>query len=199
MRDGQATRRRLLDAAAAEFAAYGIAGARVDRISANARVNKAQMYAYYGNKDGLFDAVFTDRIEQIIHAVPMEAEDLPGYATRLYDACLARPELVRLAAWARLERVPTGPLVTGMDDQTARKLEAIAAAQRSGHIDPSLGPADVLSIVTAMALTWSPASLIHTATPDEPESEHESRRRALAETVRRAFTPGSEIPVRPAP
>ncbi|MEU9780783.1 TetR family transcriptional regulator [Streptomyces phaeochromogenes] len=189
MKDGQATRRRLLDAAAAEFATYGIAGARVDRISANARANKAQMYAYYGNKDGLFDAVFNDHAEKIIHAVPMTAEDLPGYATRLYDACLLHPELVRLAAWARLERVPTGPLLTSMDAQTARKLEAITTAQRSGHIDPSLNPADVLSIVTAMALTWSPVGLIHTASPDDPESEHEGRRRALAETVRRAFTP----------
>ncbi|HCO02425.1 MAG TPA: TetR family transcriptional regulator [Actinobacteria bacterium] len=190
MNDGRATRRRLLDAAAAEFATYGIAGARVDRISANARANKAQMYAYFGNKDGLFDAVFDDHTERLIDAVPLTAEDLPGYATGLYDACLAHPELVRLAAWARLERVPTGPLVTSMDDQSARKLKAIAASQRSGHIDPSLDPADVLSIVTAMALTWSPASLIHTTTPDDPESEHERRRRALAETVRRAFAPG---------
>ncbi|PJE94498.1 TetR family transcriptional regulator [Streptomyces carminius] len=203
MRDAQATRRRLLDAAAAEFAAHGIAGARVDRISADARVNKAQMYAYYGNKDGLFDAVFEDHVEQIVHAVPMTAEDLPGYATRLYDACLARPELVRLAAWARLERVPTGPLVSGTDARSAHKLGAIAAAQRAGHIDPSLAPADVLSIVTAMALTWSPAGLIHTAAPDEPESEHEGRRRALARTVRRAFAPEPEsepaAPARPAP
>lgn len=97
--------------------------------------------------------------------------------------------MVRLAAWARLERVPTGPLVASMDDQSARDLKAISAAQSSGDIDPSLDPADVLSIVTAMALTWSPASLIHTAAPGDPESEHETRRRALAETVRRAFTP----------
>lgn len=192
MKDGQATRRRLLDAAAAEFAAYGIAGARVDRISANARANKAQMYAYYGNKDGLFDAVFNDHAEKIIHAVPLTAEDLPDYATRLYDACLLRPELVRLAAWARLERTPTGPLMTDREGQAARKLGAIAAAQRSGHIDPSLDPADVLSIVTAMALTWSSVGMIHTASPDEPESQHESRRRALSETVRRAFAPGTK-------
>ena len=38
MRDAQATRRRLLDAAAAEFAVHGIAGARVDRIAAAAKV-----------------------------------------------------------------------------------------------------------------------------------------------------------------
>ena len=40
-RDAEATRRRLLDAATAEFAAYGIAGARVDRIAAEARSSAA--------------------------------------------------------------------------------------------------------------------------------------------------------------
>ena len=37
--DAQATRQRLLDAAAAEFAAFGFAGARVDRIAAAAKSN----------------------------------------------------------------------------------------------------------------------------------------------------------------
>ena len=189
VKDGQATRRRLLDAAAEEFATHGIAGARVDRISANARANKAQLYAYYGNKDGLFEAVFAEHADRIVDAVPMTAEDLPGYAVRLYDACLDQPELVRLAAWARLERVPTGHLVSTMEEQTAVKLGAIAAAQRTGHVDPDLDPADVLSIVTAMALTWSPVSLIHTAAPDDPAADHARRRAALAKTVRRAFSP----------
>ena len=39
--DAQATKRRLLAAATAEFAAHGLAGARVDRIAAAARANKA--------------------------------------------------------------------------------------------------------------------------------------------------------------
>lgn len=70
MRDGQATRRRLLDAATAEFAAYGIAGARVDRIVADARTNKAQMYGYYESKDGLFDAVFGEHLSAILDVIP---------------------------------------------------------------------------------------------------------------------------------
>jgi AcrR family transcriptional regulator len=41
--DAEATKRRLLDAARDEFAAYGIAGARVDRIAEAAQANKAQI------------------------------------------------------------------------------------------------------------------------------------------------------------
>ena len=189
MGDGSSTRRRLLDAATAEFAAHGIAGARVDRISANARVNKAQLYTYFGSKDGLFDAVFADRIDAILNTVPIDGEDLPGYAIGLYDACLARPELVRLATWARLERVPVGDLVTNMEAQTTHKLRSIASAQRSGHVDPSLDPADIMAIVTTMALTWSPASMFYAVSTDDPEADHDRRRHALAEAVRRVVTP----------
>ncbi|MET9231582.1 TetR family transcriptional regulator [Lentzea sp. NPDC003310] len=189
MTKGNATRQRLLDAATEEFAAHGIAGARVDRVSATAKANKAQLYAYFGDKERLFDAVFQHHADDLVNAVPFTADDLPGYAVGLYDSCLTRPILVRLATWARLERVPAGPLVTSMPEQTAHKLGAIAEQQRAGTIDPSLDPGDVLAMVSTLALTWSPASLFFTATPGDAEADHERRRRALAETVRRAFRP----------
>ena len=59
VRDAEATKARLLEAATAEFAAYGIAGARIDRIAAAASVNKQMIYAYFGSKDALFDVVFS--------------------------------------------------------------------------------------------------------------------------------------------
>ncbi|HEX7304105.1 TetR family transcriptional regulator [Lentzea sp.] len=187
MKDGNATRQRLLDAAAGEFATYGIAGARVDRISATAKANKAQLYAYFGDKERLFDTVFRQQADELVTIVPFTADDLPGYAVRLYDECLARPELVRLATWARLERIPAGVLVDSMPEQTAEKLGAIAEAQRSGVVNPALDPGDVLAMVSTLALTWSPASLFFTATTADPDADHERRREALAQTVRRAF------------
>ncbi|MFB8347787.1 TetR family transcriptional regulator [Streptomyces niveus] len=185
---GQASRRRLLDAATAEFAAYGIAGARVDRISAAAQVNKAQLYAYFGNKDKLFDAVFAEHLDLIVDTVPVTGDDLPGYAVRLYDAYLVHPELVRLATWARLERTPTGDLFHFMPGHDTGKLRSITDAQAQGVVDPSIPAAEVLAMVTAMSMTWSPASVMYTASADEPESAHDRRRAALALTVRRAFT-----------
>ncbi|MEN0074135.1 MAG: TetR/AcrR family transcriptional regulator [Paracraurococcus sp.] len=52
-----ATRRRILEAATAEFAAKGLAGARVDEIAARAGANKRMIYAYFGNKEELWLAV----------------------------------------------------------------------------------------------------------------------------------------------
>ncbi|MFI8186693.1 TetR family transcriptional regulator [Actinacidiphila glaucinigra] len=184
---GQAARRRLLDAATAEFAACGIAGARIDRICENSAVSKAQIYKYYRSKDELFDAVFAEHLDMIVETVPLTGDDLPGYAVRLYDSYLVQPELVRLATWARLERTPIGDLYHSMPHHDDAKVQSIADAQAKGLIDSSLSPGDVLNIVTSMSMTWSPASAMYTASKDDAKADHDRRREALARTVQRAF------------
>jgi len=96
--DSEATKRRLLDAAAREFAAYGIAGARVDRIAESAKANKAQIYHYFGSKDELFDAMFDEMVALTTQEAPLDPLDLPGYAARLCDGFEENPYLGRLAA-----------------------------------------------------------------------------------------------------
>ncbi|HET6859942.1 MAG TPA: TetR family transcriptional regulator [Streptomyces sp.] len=186
---GQASRRRLLDAATAEFAAFGIAGARVDRICAVAQVNKAQLYAYFGNKDQLFDAVLLEHTRMIVDTVPLDGEDLPGYAVGLYDSYLHHPQLVRLATWARLERTPAGPLFDMESGPDADKKATIRAAQQAGHLIDTMDAAEILSLVTAMSMTWSPASAMIAATLKDPQADHDRRREALRASVARAFTP----------
>ena len=56
-RDPEGMRIRILEAAKQEFAAHGLAGARVDRIASKAGANKRMLYYYFGNKDDLFLAV----------------------------------------------------------------------------------------------------------------------------------------------
>ncbi|MEJ2885409.1 TetR family transcriptional regulator [Actinomycetospora aeridis] len=188
-KDGAATRRRLLDAATAEFSRYGIAGARVDRIAEAAEANKAQIYAWFSSKDGLFDAVFAEHLALIVDLVPLDATDLPGYAVRLYDAYLERPSVILLATWARLERVPTGDLLTSVAPDVDAKLAAIRAAQSDGLVDPALEPRDVYSMVIALSMSWSPAATVFTAAPDDPAADHERRRAALHAVATRAFAP----------
>jgi TetR/AcrR family transcriptional regulator len=48
------SRQRILDAAAKEFSAHGLAGARTDRIAAAAEVNKALLYYYFESKEKLY-------------------------------------------------------------------------------------------------------------------------------------------------
>lgn len=189
VRDGEASRRRLLAAATAEFAEHGIAGARVDRIAASSGVNKAQMYGWFGSKDALFDAVFDEQLHRIVDTVPFVAEDLPGFAVGLYDSYLTAPELVRLSSWNRLELVPTGALLHGHHDLVQPKYDAIVRAQDEGHIIPELRPEEVYALVIALAGTWSPVSATFTASALEDPAEHERRRTALRLVVHRALVP----------
>ena len=104
--DTERTRRLLLDAAAAEFSAHGLAGARVDRIAAEAGVNKERIYSYFGSKEGLFTAVIGDRLAAVLDAVSITGsgiEALTDYAGRIFDYHSAHPELARLTFWEGLE------------------------------------------------------------------------------------------------
>lgn len=73
-----------------------------------------------------------------------------------------------------------------MDD---RKLQAIADAQAVGHVRPG-DPFDIMAMVIAMSMAWSPVSNVYAATAQEPADVHEQRRALLRESVRRAVMTG---------
>ncbi|SCE80927.1 TetR/AcrR family transcriptional regulator [Micromonospora mirobrigensis] len=153
-RDAEQTRRRLLDAARDEFAAVGIAGARVDRIAAAAGSNKAQIYHYFGSKDGLFDAVFEEIARTTVDEIPIDATDLPGYAGRLFDSYRQRPWVQRLATWYRLERGADSALEIIRSGNSA-KIAAIAAAQADGTVPDTFTPEELLGLVLHLSGFWS--------------------------------------------
>lgn len=62
-------RQRILDAASAEFAEHGFAGARVDEIAARARVNKAMLYYHVGDKRALYKAVLLRNFDRVSAAI----------------------------------------------------------------------------------------------------------------------------------
>jgi AcrR family transcriptional regulator len=143
IRDAAATRRRILEAATVEFAAAGLAGGRIGRIAERARANQRMIYAYYGNKDGLFNAVLEHHVLIAQDAVTFDATDLPGYAQQVFDVYRTHPHLVRLALWQALERPDLmqslEPVIRTMTD----KVTAIARAQSAGQVGTAL-PADRL-------------------------------------------------------
>lgn len=101
--DSKATKERILAAAAAEFAQFGVAGARVDRIAAAAQANKRAIYDYFGDKNKLFAAVVERLMADLAQAVPPRDEDLTTYAERLFDYHRAHPQVLRLLMWEALE------------------------------------------------------------------------------------------------
>lgn len=183
MPNAEETRRRILNAATGEFAAQGIAGARVDRIAAASGASKPMLYAYFGSKEQLFEAVFTSHVIANSNRVPFTACDLAGYAVRLYDDYVADPALVRLIAWKRLERLSTGYLYAGLQENDAAHLRDIEQQQRAGAIRSDIDPADVWSLLISMASTWAQTSITAVAGGSDPGPVHQRRRTALAATV----------------
>jgi len=151
IRDADNTRRRLLAAAAQEFSARGIAGARVDRIAEVAGVNKAMIYNYFGNKDQLFDAVFQEHVASALNDVPIDADDLPGYAGRLFDHHQAHPDGLRLARWHLLER-GAGAVPETVQAANADRAAAIAKAQQDGRLPAHFAPDELLAVVVGLSI-----------------------------------------------
>jgi AcrR family transcriptional regulator len=174
LRDAQATRRRLLDAASTEFAQYGMAGARVERIAEAADSNKAQIYHYFGSKTQLFNAVCEQAIAQMEAEVPFDPYDLPGYAARLVRLHERRPEIMRLCTWQRLERTDTEPSPAGSAYARAQ-IDAIAQAQKSGDLPAHFHPGFLLGLVLHLTTGWVSVSPEFEAAIDVPDPEERAR------------------------
>lgn len=186
-RNAAATKARLLKAATDEFAAYGIAGARVDRIATVAEANKNLLYVYFGSKERLFEAVCEAATAEFLEAAPFDAADLPGYAGALFDFNTAHPDLIRLVRWSGLER-PGGLILPITTVATEAKLDALAAAQAAGDVDASLPPHILLTLLVALAATWSDGSP-ETMPAAAPATEVALRRHAIVLAAARLTRP----------
>jgi AcrR family transcriptional regulator len=183
-RDSAATKRRLLNAAAEEFANRGVAGARVDRIAAAAQANKRLIYDYFGDKDGLFDAVIDSYIDHIVDAVPIDANDLPAYAGRLFDYTIDNADLLRLLTWARLERRITPDSRARSAASYKRRLASIENAQREGRVTSTFTPVQILALIESLVVGWNGTTQAF-QTKDGAELGRDAQRKTVEEAVRR--------------
>jgi AcrR family transcriptional regulator len=180
-RDPEAKRQALLDAALTEYAAHGISGARMDQVAKRAGCSAGLAYTYFKGKDELFDAVYEQIVRRTVSEAPIDAEDLPGYAVRLYDANMANPEVMRLITWYRLER---GEAALGTElalESTRDKVAAVRAAQAAGQITDRFRAEDLVTLVQHTAMLWF--------VDDAAAQDRDRVRATIAEAVRRLVAP----------
>ena len=146
-RDAEGTRRRILDAAAVEFAAHGLAGGRVERIARRADANVRMIYAYFGGKGELFDATVGDSLRKLADAVPPSPGDPVGWALALFDHHRADPTALQLAIRAHLERPGAAAEPREIYRAKVDAFGDVAAAP--------LGAVDLIAFIYALAQTWS--------------------------------------------
>jgi AcrR family transcriptional regulator len=168
--DAQDTRRRLLEAAYAEFAKYGFAGGRVERIGDAAESNKAQIYRYFGDKARLFDTVVEQAVAEMEAEVPFDPHDLPGYAARLARLHERRPQIMDLCTWQRLERGDAEPNPAGVA-YARRQIDAIAGAQAAGELPLHFPPGVLLGLVLHIATGWAAVSPEYETAIDIPDPD----------------------------
>src|SRR5271154_1386133 len=96
-------RQRLLDAGLKLFANRGYAGTPVQDITEEARVTKPTLYYYFGNKEGLFQALVDQAMDERLHlmqqAAPPEkptVDQLTDIIVALTDFARRQPDLLRL-------------------------------------------------------------------------------------------------------
>jgi AcrR family transcriptional regulator len=133
--DAEDTRRRIFDAAGAEFAEHGLAGARVERIAKAARANKQAIYLYYGNKEKLFAAVLRAKLEEISVSVSIDPDAVAESAGQVFDWYREHPELIRLLLWEALEACGESD-ETGQDSHVGfrEKAHRLVAAGMNAHL-----------------------------------------------------------------
>ena len=178
------SRRRLKEAAVVEFAAVGLAGARMDRIAERAGINKERLYKYFGDKERLFAVVLADEMAKIAAANPPESLkeiDIGEYAGRCYDYHVAYPHFTRLLHWEALaygeKEVP--------DEETRlehyrRKVAAFEGATRDGELDATHLLFFVMALVNWFDAVPQVARMITGA-----GDSRAARRAAIVEAARR--------------
>src|SRR5580704_17995951 len=110
-RDPEGMRKRILEAATAEFARHGYGGARIDRIAKAAGANKRMLYYHVGKKDVLYLAVLEGAYEKIRveeRGLNLEHLDPPKAIERLigftWNYFIRNPEFLALLNTENLAR-----------------------------------------------------------------------------------------------
>lgn len=111
LRDADRSQAAILAAARAEFAEYGLGGARMDRIATRADLNKRLIYYYFSDKEQLFQSVLEQAYlhireeERKLHLLDLKPVDaIRRLVEFTWNYYLEHPEFLTLLNSANLHR-----------------------------------------------------------------------------------------------
>jgi AcrR family transcriptional regulator len=189
--DTAGTKRKIVDAATAEFVHRGPDGTTIERIAKLAGVNKERIYNYFGGKPELFAVVLRDQLATAASDVSMTsatAAEVAQYAGRLYDYHRQHPELARLLQWEALTLSDEVPEEQLRREYYGHKTSDLAAGQAEGTIASTMPPDLLHFMLLSLAAYWAVlpqvARMITDAAGDD-EGEDARRRACVVEAARR--------------
>jgi len=202
------TRAAILEAALEEFAHGGVAGARTDEIARRAGVNKALLYYYFKDKEGLYAAaleqVFSgmfSRISAVLDEKGSPREKLRRYVEAHFDYIASSPGYPRLV---QREFMRTGgrslsPMASRILDRYGKPLYArlgalIEEGIRSGEfrkVDPAQTVTSLIGIIVFYFISLPAQQAMNAGDPTSSD-RIASRRAAVLDFISAAlFTPAA--------
>ncbi|HEX8120701.1 MAG TPA: TetR/AcrR family transcriptional regulator [Solirubrobacteraceae bacterium] len=126
---GAASREAILDAAEAQMAAHGFAGASISRIEKASGLPASSIYWHFGSKDGVLLAVMQRGADRFFASLP-RAADLGGTPLERIDAALAaaaslleeHPQFAQLVITLGLQHTEGDPAVLSIVREMRRRV-----------------------------------------------------------------------------
>lgn len=204
-RNAVETRKRLLDAAEAEFAAKGFAGARLREVAQSAGVQQALIHHYFTDKGGLYREV----LERALEDTTAGTWAILGKVTGLLSLLEAFVDMLmrfsathaNLLAILRMEAQSADGSSVAIDllrEQTKPVFEAVRATiaqmQKDGQVRPEVRPEDLMMGILSMTLypVQEGAFLKMVWGLDVAADDQEARRRSILALVSGGVLPAGQ-------
>ncbi|MGA7808987.1 TetR/AcrR family transcriptional regulator, partial [Bradyrhizobium sp.] len=192
LRSDEETRAIILDAARSEFAAGGYAATCMEQVARRASVSTKTLYRLIPNKEALFEAMVTDRIDRFASVVKLrgcEGRDIEAALTEALRVCgelILDGEVIAMQRMiiADSERSP-GVAETFYDKAIRRTEETFAgwlrAQARRGLLDlADLDAAAVAGMLLGMLAFQPQRAVMFGRRPPPSRQEIEARAKACA-------------------
>jgi len=140
--DPRRTRANIIKVATAEFAEFGLAGARVDQIARRTKTSKRMLYYYFGDKEGLYQAVLLSYYEKLRAAEKsLELKRLPPLQALqmlvefAFDFHIRHADVARLVMMENINKGRLMPRRAAVAPEDSAALETVADILRRGEKD----------------------------------------------------------------
>jgi TetR/AcrR family transcriptional regulator len=204
------TRAAILEAALEEFAHEGVAGARTDEIARSAGVNKALLYYYFKDKEGMYAAALEHVLANLFSRVVavLDRQDLSCreklllYVETHFDYIAASPLYSRLIQreFMNAGREPTSVVHCLIEHHGRpvyeKMLKLVSDGMASGEFrkaEPAQTLTSILGVVVFYFISIPAQQLLASGDPFTPE-RIASRRVAVLDFISAAvFSPASAL------
>jgi AcrR family transcriptional regulator len=159
--EAEKTRRRILDAVVARLRAAPSEPVAVERIAEDAGVARSTVYAIFGSRAGLFDAVGQDLAERLGYRRLVEASHHPDAREALRGGLRAASAMLAgerdiwraLHSMAKLDEAAVGGAVASREEERAAAMARVAAQLgEQGYLRPGVSVEeanDILWVITS--------------------------------------------------